>query len=488
MLGGRTFSRLMAVFFVVILLCVGMLFGMFYVTARDAQIAGKAETLKLQAYDIGYLAGSMQTQTFPFSFSGSASSLRELLARKLKDVRQNYSAYCMLVDRSGESVAYFLSLLREHSELAASFDPDSMLQTLKTVLTGQEVIVRTNSAAGPMFTVAVPWFIGGRVAGAVYIQTAAQNIQASYAGIVARSAIAAGVALIVAAIFVSFYTRRFVRPLSQMAEAAGRLAYGDFTQKAAVTGTTEMRDLATAFNAMAARLRDTDQVRRDFIANVSHELRSPMTNIRGFLQGILDGTVAPADQKHYLEVVVTETDRLIKLVSELLNLSRLESQDAAPAFEAFNINELIRVVMITRLPQLEAKGLDVSFAFSSDSCFVKAARDQIEQVLINLVDNAIKFTPSGGRITLSTSQDAQSAYVRIRDTGSGIQPEDLPHIFDRFYKADKAHVSGQGTGLGLAISKMIIDRHRQIIRAIPQEDGALFEFSLALAEGKPHAG
>ena len=478
-----TFSRLMAVFIVVILLCVGMLYAVFYITARDAQIDSKVDALKRQAYDIGYLAGSTQAQRMAFTL-GNSYPLRELMAQKLQDVKQNYSAYCMLVDRSGETVAYFLSLLKERQELAASFDPQSIVSTVQTVLTGTEVVVRTNSSAGPMFTVAVPWFISGRVAGAVYIQTAAQTIQAAYAGIVARSAAAALATLSIAAILVYFYTRRFVQPLSQMAEAATSFSFGNFEQPVEVTGTTEMRELAVAFNSMAEKLKDTEQVRRDFIANVSHELRSPMTSIRGFLQGILDGTIEPQDQQHYLGIVVAETDRLIKLVSELLNLSRLESQDTAPNMRTFNINELIRLVMVTKHPQLEEKQLDVSFAFAEENCFVLADRDQIEQVLINLVDNAVKFTPPGGRITLSTTRDIHTVYVRVRDTGPGILPEDIPHIFDRFYKADKAHVAGQGTGLGLAISKMIMDQHHQQLRAIAQESGALFELTLAPADGK----
>ena len=133
-----TFSRLMAVFIVVILLCVGMLFAVFYITARDAQINSKVDALKRQAYDIGYLAGSTQAQRMTFAL-GSSYPLRELMAQKLQDVKQNYSAYCMLVDRSGETVAYFLSLLKERQELAASFDPQSIVSTLQTVLTGTEL-------------------------------------------------------------------------------------------------------------------------------------------------------------------------------------------------------------------------------------------------------------------------------------------------------------------------------------------------------------
>lgn len=482
-----TFSRLMAVFFVVILLCVGMLFGIFYLTARDAQIENKIDALKRQAYDIGYLSGSTQSQRMAMLRGTNAYPVRELLAQKLRDVRDNYAAYCMLVDSDGEAVAYFLSLLNEHTELAAAFDPQSIVSTLKTVLTGKEVVVQTSSAAGPMFTVAVPWIISGRVSGAVYIQTAAQTIQASYTGILYRSAIAALVALCIAAIFVNFYARRFVRPLSQMANAATGLSHGDFTQSVAITGTSEMQELATAFNAMASKLKDTEQVRRDFIANVSHELRSPMTSISGFLRGILDGTIEAKDQQHYLGVVVHETDRLMKLVSELLNLSRLESEDNGPHMRTFNINELIRVVTITKLPEMETKGLALALTFAEDDAFVLADRDQIEQVLINLVDNAVKFTPSGGTITLSTARTGDRVFVRVRDTGTGILKEDLPHIFDRFYKADKAHTAGQGTGLGLAISKMIMDRHHQELRVIPQDTGALFEFTLAAANGKNHA-
>ena len=478
-----TFARLMSVFTAVILLCLLMMTGIFYLSARDAQIQNMVANLKSQAYDIGYLAGSLQRSTLNLTLGFNTAPVKDMLSRKLQDVYERYSAYCMIVDRSGEFSAYFLSLLKEHKDLAASFDPKGIIDTLQTVLTGKEVVIQLNSANGPMFTVAVPWTYRGRVSGAVYIQTAAQTVRASYEGLAQKTAGAALIALLIAAVFVFFYARRFVQPLVSLAEASSRVSRGDFSQVVAPVSTREMQDLATAFNTMSARLQGIEQNRRDFIANLSHELRSPMTSIHGFLQGLLDGTIPRESQDHYLNIVLDETRRLVKLVSGLLDLSKINDEGFQPAYSHFDINELIRIVVITKLPQIEDKQIDVALNFALDSCYAHADRDQIEQVLINLLDNAVKFTPEKGNITISTQAHEGVVTVSVKDSGRGIAPDDMPRVFDRFYKADKAHTPGKGTGLGLAISKMIMDKHGQQLRVVPQAFGACFEFTLE--QGQP---
>ncbi|MBR0329752.1 MAG: sensor histidine kinase, partial [Selenomonadaceae bacterium] len=245
-------------------------------------------------------------------------------------------------------------------------------------------------------------------------------------------------------------------------------------------------ELSLAFNRMAAQLSTLEQSRRDFVANVSHELRSPITSIQGFAQGMLDGTIPQEEHEKYLQVVEDETQRLSKLIAALLNLSRMENEEISLAFTDFDVNEMARRVLISRINALEEKALDVEVNFEEDACFVRADSDQIQQVMINLLDNAIKFTPRGGLITLSSGRAGEQVYMRVKDNGIGIMPEDAPHIFDRFYKADKAHTVGKGTGLGLAICFRIMERHGQSIRLLNGEGGA--EFEITLAPGKNPGG
>ncbi len=474
-----TFTKLMLVFVAVIVLCVSLLFSVFYFTMRDLQIQTRMDALRLQAYDIAYLAGTLQVRALEHLLGG-VQPIREVLEKKLQYVYDEYSAYCMVVDRRGDVTAYFLSILNDHRDLKAAFDASNIISTLKTVLEGNEVIVQNDTTYGPMFTVAVPWSQGGHVLGAVYIQTAAQTVKASYKSLGLKVLAASLVATLVAAGIVFLYTRRFIQPLTEMASAAAAMSSGHFEKEVSEEGTRELHDLAVAFNLMARKLKVAERARRDFIANLSHELRSPMTSIQGFIQGLMDGTVPEIEKTHYLEVILTETQRMTKLVSRLLSLARLENDDLPLSPSNFDLNELIRIVLITKVTQLEEKLIDIRLLFDEETCYVHADRDQIEQVLINLIDNAIRFTPEHGEITVSTRRTAaDTVTASVKDNGIGVHPADAPFVFDRFFKADKAHSEGQGTGLGLAICKMILDRHRQSIRLIPMDNGAVFEFTLS---------
>ena len=193
---------------------------------------------------------------------------------------------------------------------------------------------------------------------------------------------------------------------------------------------------------------------------------------------MLDGTIPPEMHGQYLQVVVDETQRLAKLINNLLNLSRIENEETSLAFSHFELNEMIRRVLISRMTQIDDKNLEIEVDFQDDTCFVHADADQIQQVIINLLDNAVKYTPSHGTVSLSTRTEKDRVFMRIKDNGMGIPASDAPYIFDRFYKVDKAHTVGKGTGLGLAICKRIMERHGQQIRLVSGEGGAEFEITL----------
>lgn len=209
-----TFSRLMLVFIMVIAICVAMLTGIFYVTMRDVQVQNRMNALKAQAYDIAYLSSNLETSQIEAAL-GLRTTTRKMLANKLRSVYDEYSAYCLVVDRSGTVISYFTSILQENEELRSSFDPLHIGRLLKSVLRGEEVVTQVQTAGGPMFTVAVPLIRNNNVMGAVYIQTAAQFVRASYEGLVTKVVLVALVSVLIAAVLISLYTRRFSKPLRE---------------------------------------------------------------------------------------------------------------------------------------------------------------------------------------------------------------------------------------------------------------------------------
>lgn len=469
------FARLMAVMLAVILICVVALYSLFYFTIRADHIDARMNELKRQAYDIAYLASRVRNNSIAESF-GYNSTTESYIKWKANKIYAEFTAYSVVIDRTGRATLYATpELMREEDMI---FDQQKIISILSRVLQGQEVIYRTESNGKPMFTIAVPWTDNGTVLGAVLIQTAAQTVYATYSGFALQVFAAALATCALAAICVFFMTRQIIAPLRVMAQMAGEMAQGKFDRRVPVSGSSETKELAIAFNTMAAQLETLEQTRRDFVANVSHELRSPMTSMQGFLQGMLDGTIPADEQRQYMQIVLDETRRLSKLVANLLNLSRMENSDTTLAYSDFDLHECIRRVIIANMTQLDDKGMDLQLSFEDEPMYVHADADQIEQVLVNLLSNAVKYTPNGGHIAIDTLQEGALTRVTVRDDGPGVSPEDAPYIFDRFYKADKAHTVGKGTGLGLAICKRIMDKHGQTLRLLDTQNGAAFEFTL----------
>lgn len=490
MRGHTLFSRLLTVSLAVILVCVGVLSVLSYVYLRDNAIQSRMNALKTQARDMAYLASRLSSDSVYPAF-GKNSTTDGYMRWKSRRIYQEYNAYIMVVDRYGKVSLYYSESTLQDESIQAMPGKEDLAAFMDLALKGEEVVRQTESAAGPLFTVLVPWvqensYTGARtVMGFVLIQTAAQTVHAAYSGLIWPTVLAALAISVLAAAALFFITRQMTRPLTVMAQSAESMAKGDFTVRAPEEGSREIEALARSFNQMAGQLENLEQSRRDFVANVSHELRSPITSIQGFAQGMLDGTIPPEAHEQYLQVVVDETHRLSKLIQNLLNLSRMENQDTSLAYSDFDLNELARRVLISRMTQIEEKELEIQVQMDEAGCFVHADADQIQQVIINLLDNAVKFTPQGGVITLSTGWGTENAYLRVKDNGVGILPQDAPHLFDRFFKADKAHTVGQGTGLGLAICKRIMEKHGQQIRLVSGENGA--EFEITLEKGTPHA-
>lgn len=291
--------------------------------------------------------------------------------------------------------------------------------------------------------------------------------------------LAQAVAVLVAFLFCYIISRRISRPISRLNAAAKAVAAGDFTKKVAPSS-GELGELITSFNSMTDALREIDANRSSFISNVSHELRTPMTIISGFVEGIIDGTIAEEDRTKYLGIVLSETQRLSRLVTDLLETSRLESGKIKLAMKPFDINELIRKGIISYEQAITEKGVDVEAEFMYEQIYVSGDEDSIYRVISNLMDNAIKFVPQNGTIKIKSVVKGQRVEVSIENSGDGISEKDLAHIWERFYKTDKSRsMDKRGVGLGLYLVKTIMNQHGGSIWAESKE-GEFTRFTFTL--------
>ena len=472
------FDRLLALFMVVILL-VALIGGAFSILSiRASMIDSRMDSLMNQAREIAFLASQLEEGAIG-DFLFTRSSSMDYLQWKAASVYRDYNAYILIVDRNGLVRDNMQSALQSSPDILSTLNTEDVANTLKLVLSGEEVQVTLRNADGPVFTVAVPYVQNDTVYGAVFIHTSAQIIEAEYHGLLLQIAVGFALASLVAIAGSAFYARGIVHPLTVITQAAEQMSHGNLSTRAEVTGVNEVRQLAGAFNVMAEKLEQVEENRKEFVANVSHELRSPVTSIHGFVEGMLDGTIPQEECPRYLQIVHDETDRMKRLIADLLQLSRMDKGVAKLNLTDFDINELIRRVIIGRLTDIENRQLNVELEFEHEACFVCADNDKITQVVHNIVDNALKFVSDKGCLTITTVllHDKKVA-VTIANDGEPIAPHDREHIFDRFYKADKAHTSGKGTGLGLSICKQIIELHKQTLEVLPLESGAAFRFTL----------
>ena len=288
-------------------------------------------------------------------------------------------------------------------------------------------------------------------------------------------------ALMVGTLMILQLTRRIIRPIRDMQSAVVRLASGEATDPVPVNTQDEIGRLARAFNHMQEQISKTEEVRRGFIANVSHELRTPLTSIRGFLQGILDGVIRQEAVREHLLLMMDEVMRLNNLTGEILDLAKLQSGTLTLVKERTDLRILATETVATLKGLLGEKHLAISVEPGDPVC-AYVDPDRIRQVLINLVGNAIKFTPDGGSIHVCISMQDAHVVLQVRDTGIGIPEAELPLVFDKFHRVDK---SGNpfygGSGLGLNIAKTLVELHRGTISALRLPEGGT-EFTVDMPE------
>ena len=327
----------------------------------------------------------------------------------------------------------------------------------------------------------------GTHAGYVLVASSADVVMREWGDMVSIFLLVAAFVVLLAILIAMLVARHQAAPLREMSAAANKFARGDYSTRVRDVGREdEIGELTAAFNAMAESIEQSENMRREFVGNVSHELKTPMTSITGFAEGILDGTIPPEKRQEYLGIVAAETKRLSRLVRRMLEVSRLQSMDIRELQkQSFDMTELLRRGVLGLESKITAKDLDVEMDLPEDPVMVLGDEDSIMQVTYNLLDNATKFSHPGTKIGISLVQQGVKAHITIKNTGDTISQEELPLIFNRFHKSDKSRSHDkEGVGLGLYIVKTIMNAHQEDIYIRSENGVTEVWFTLTLGPKK----
>ena len=469
---GRSFSTVATI----LLLALTVLGASFQLLVKEYLTETTIAGLRSDADAIANLAAA-------YSIEGSLSSREFLL--NLDVASQVSEADIVICDNSGQVVLCSDALSGcEHQGLRLNREYlEKVLTTGSDVATG--VIRGLYSDRRYVVSVPINSDSGALVSGIVIVSTptlTTAKILSRISNIFLTTAV---FVVLISVLAVTVFARRESKPLRDMARAANAFGHGNLDARVKVedSSSEEMEELAVAFNNMASSLQKSEYQRQEFVANVSHELKTPMTTISGYVDGILDGTI-PADRhRHYLQIVSDETKRLSRLVRSMLDISQLQSQEGIPEEKKmhFDLSECAGSVLITFEKKINDKHLDVNVEMPEHPVFTIANRDYITQVIYNLLDNAVKFCPEGKQLGLKIQEGSSKVYVSVSNEGDTIPPEELPLVFDRFHKLDKSRSQNRdGWGLGLYIVKTIICSHGENIRVTSRDGKTEFTFTLPL--------
>lgn len=359
---------------------------------------------------------------------------------------------------------------------------------LKCIETDERVITSSNFEkfyGHDVLTVSFPLHRNGQSVAAIIFNKGFPDIYRTVMELLVMFLLSMLLSIAVAFIIVYIQAKKISAPIVKINKAAQKIAAGNFSERVNVTSMDEIGQLASTFNFMASSIERADQNRQRFVSDISHELRTPMTSISGFISGMLDGTITDENRDYYLQIVLDESTRLTKLVNDMLEMSKMQSDEFKLDIAPFNITELICTCLIEFENKIESKSLDVKVDFRPEKLVALGDKYQIKRVLINLLDNAVKFSHSSTTISMNTWIEQGKAHISVSNIGDGIKENDIKHIFDRFYKTDKSREKDRtGAGLGLSLVQNIIRLHNQTItvKSLPYGDDNLkittFEFTL----------
>jgi len=398
------------------------------------------------------------------------------LADDLQILDKFLNAHIWVVDSDGTIVA--VSGSNEERVLGRNIDEGELNK-----LAGGQSIEEQGDFGGklsePSLTVGYPVFVNNMFAGGVLVHASLMDIQKNFKEIYRLTLWAILISVAVAYGILYIQIRRISDPLKEISEAAKVIAGGEFQKRLDIKTGDEVEELGRSFNNMADSLEKIEENRRNFVANISHDLRSPMTSIRGFIEGIIDGTIPEDMREHYLNIVLDESKRLIAITNELLELNNMQQGKMEIRKDAFELNETIRRKLIAYEKGITDKKLNVTFSMYEEKSFVLSDQGLIERVLSNLIDNAVKFTPEKGSIEIKTLSQGNSIVTEIKNTGENINPEELNKVWERFHKGDASRgIYKGGYGLGLAIVKEIISQLGEKVWVSGDEGFISFTFTI----------
>lgn len=430
-----------------------------------------SQYFKNEKYDELYANSSRVAAAIAVSYEGGENAINpKQIGYLIEAIGENSGSVFFMTDNSGRTILCTEKYPCSHT---AGLISQSVIDSVAANGLYSEIGNLGGVYSQKFYTVGVPVILSdGTGVGFVFSSAQVAMRQNEFINEMIKIFLISAVAvLIITFVAVYFITLRMVRPLRQMSEAAKRFGSGDFSSRLEVTDCDEVGQLAMALNNMAQSLSVSESSRRSFVANISHELKTPMTSISGFIDGILDGTIPPDREKYYLNIVSDETKRLSRLVRTMLNLSRIEAGELKINLSEINIVDTICRTVFSFEQQIDKKNLTI-LGLDHEKVIINADPDLIHQVVYNLTENAVKFVNEGGYIEFNITEDAQNTTIAIKNSGEGLSKEELPKIFDRFYKTDKSRgLDKNGVGLGLYIVKSIVSLHggSVIVRSVKGE-------------------
>lgn len=461
-----TFFKLLLTFLVVIIIIMGLMFGMQeYFFSREYLLSRVQEI----QYEAIHLANQMSEKDTLGDTSTSLDTI-ELISNK-------YDALIWVLDKEGN----IIQTQKDKSDFVGkSLPAKQMNDFLYPILEGKIVTTtefyQTQNGL-PVITVGVPIFQNGVIAGAVVINTF-ETVLASFSRqMVSRLWFMPLIVFGVAMIFVLIASRRLTRPVKAFKRLANEAGKGNFAYRVPIKSEdTELGQIGESLNQMMEKLSKMDKLRSDFVQNASHELKAPITVISGYSQALMDSSLTEDKRQEYLDIIQGETRRMSELIGGMMTLSQIETGNQKLNREHFNINDLISRMILSFELEIEKKQLEVEVHYESDVLEVYADQAKIEQVVVNLLQNALKYTREKDSIIVTTKQVKAKAYVEIKDTGIGIEKKEIGSIFDRFYTVDKAKTPGKGgSGIGLSLVKKILQLHGSQIN-VESQPGAYSRF------------
>lgn len=436
------------------------------------------EHLTREKSDALYKEATLIAKTYASDLYNSETSL-DTVKKQLDALDTYFSATIWIINPSGRMVLDSSAPVNVENEIVIeNFDP--------TVTEGSYYTIGTffNTFHEQTLSVFAPITANFKVKGYVVIHTPMSAIQTSCDNLLNISYILLLILFLLSLIILIFFTEMVYLPLRKITEATEQYASGNMHYEFQVESEDEIGYLAATLSYMASEIARSEDDQKKFVANISHDFRSPLTSIKGYLEAMLDGTIPPEMHDKYLNIVLNETERLTKLTNGLLTLNNLNTKGMLLDRTDFDLNQIIRNTAASFEGTCRKKAIAIELILTGETMYINADMGKIQQVFYNLLDNAIKFSHQDSVIKIETNEKSNKLYVSVKDSGIGIPKEDLKLIWDRFYKSDSSRGKDKkGTGLGLSITREIIHAHGEHINVISTEGvGSEFVFSLAKSD------